>query len=50
MMENLARGLNLAVLGFFLAIVPLLPKDRTWARSLVVLVVLGLWVRYLVWR
>jgi cellulose synthase (UDP-forming) len=50
MTENLAWGLNLAVLGFFLAIVPMLPKQRTWARSLVILVVLGLWIRYLVWR
>jgi len=50
MTENLAWGLNLAVLGFFLAIVPMLPKDRTWARSLVILVVLGFWGRYLAWR
>jgi cellulose synthase (UDP-forming) len=50
MMNNLALGLNLAVLGFFLAIVPLLPKDRTWSRSLVIFVVLALWVRYLIWR
>jgi len=50
MTENLAWGLNLAVLGFFVALVPLLPRDRTWARSLVVLMVLGLWGRYLAWR
>ena len=50
MTENLAWGLNLAVLGIFLVVVPLLPRERTWARSLVVLVVLGLWGRYLMWR
>ncbi|MFZ1932472.1 MAG: glycosyltransferase [Thermoguttaceae bacterium] len=50
MMESLAWGLNLAVLGFFLAVVPMLPKERTWARSAVILAVLALWGRYLVWR
>jgi cellulose synthase (UDP-forming) len=50
MTENLAWGLNLAVVGFFMAAVPLLPRERTWARTLVVLSVLGLWGRYLVWR
>jgi cellulose synthase (UDP-forming) len=50
MMNALALGLNMAVLGFFLAIVPALPKQRTWARSLVILLVLVLWARYLLWR
>ena len=50
MMDNLAWGINLAVLGFFLAIVPFLPKHRSWARSLVIVITLGLWVRYLIWR
>jgi cellulose synthase (UDP-forming) len=50
MMDNLAWGLNLAVLGFFWTVVPFLPKERTWARSLVIAVTLALWVRYLVWR
>ena len=50
MMNNLALAFNLGVIGFFLAIVPLLPRERTWSRFLVVCVVLGLWVRYLVWR
>jgi cellulose synthase (UDP-forming) len=50
MTENLAWGLNLAVLAFFMAVVSFLPRNRTWARSLVVFIVLGLWVRYLVWR
>ena len=50
MTDSLALGINLAVLGFFLAVVPLLPKQRTWARSLVVLVALGLSARYLWWR
>ena len=50
MMESLAWGLNLAVLAIFFTLVPRLPRERTWARSLVVLVVLGLWCRYFVWR
>jgi cellulose synthase (UDP-forming) len=50
MMEHLALAINVAVVGFFLAVVPLLPWERTWSRSLVVFVVLALWVRYLVWR
>jgi cellulose synthase (UDP-forming) len=50
MMNNLALGLNLGVLGFFLAVVPLLPKQRTWARSLVVLIAVGFSIRYLWWR
>ena len=49
-MENLAWASNLAVLAFFLAIVPLLPKQKTWARSLVIALVLALWARYMVWR
>jgi cellulose synthase (UDP-forming) len=49
-MDNLALGLNAAVIGFFLAVMPFLPRERTWARSLVVFAVLGLWARYLVWR
>jgi cellulose synthase (UDP-forming) len=49
-MDHLAWGVNLAVLGFFWAAVPFLPKERTWARSLVIAVALFLWVRYLVWR
>ncbi len=50
MMNDLALALNLVVLGFFLAVMPFLPKERTWARSLVIIVVLGLWIRYMVWR
>jgi cellulose synthase (UDP-forming) len=50
MMESLAWGLNLAVLAIFFVLVPRLPRERTWARSLLVFVVLGLWCRYLVWR
>ena len=49
-MDNLAWGINLAVIGFFLACVPCLPKQRTWARSLVVFVTLLMWARYLAWR
>ena len=49
-MESLAWGLNLAVLAIFFTLVPRLPRERTWARSLVVVVVLGLWCRYFVWR
>ena len=50
MMNDLALALNLVVLGFFLAVMPFLPKERTWVRSLVIIVVLGLWIRYMVWR
>lgn len=50
MMEHLAWGANLAVLGFFLAIVPLLPWEKTWARTFVVAVTLIIWLRYLAWR
>ncbi len=50
MMDNLAWGMNLAVLGFFLGIVPFLPKERTWARTSAIVITLILWVRYLVWR
>ena len=50
MMDNLAWGINLAVLGFFLAVVPLLPRERTWARTLVISITLVLWARYLYWR
>ena len=49
-MDNLAWGMNLIVLGFFVGFVPLLPKARTWARSLVIFATLILWVRYLLWR
>jgi cellulose synthase (UDP-forming) len=50
MMESLAWAGNLAVIGFFAAIVPLLPKHKTWARTLVIALVLLLWARYMVWR
>ncbi|HEV3024043.1 MAG TPA: glycosyltransferase, partial [Pirellulales bacterium] len=50
MIVNLAWATNLAVLGFFLAVVPLLPRERTWARSLVVSITLACWARYLYWR
>ena len=32
MMDNLAWGINLAVIGFFLASRRCLPKQRTWAQ------------------
>jgi cellulose synthase (UDP-forming) len=35
---------------FYLAIAPALPRQRTWARALVVMVALALAVRYLAWR
>jgi cellulose synthase (UDP-forming) len=43
-------GLTLAVVGAILLVVPLLPRQRTWARTLLVLCTLALWGRYLVWR
>jgi cellulose synthase (UDP-forming) len=43
-------ALSLAVVGFFLAIAPGLPRNKTWARTLVVAVGLAVCLRYLVWR
>jgi cellulose synthase (UDP-forming) len=50
MTTGTALGLVLAVAGFLLLVVPLLPRRRTWARTLVVVLTLALWGRYLVWR
>ncbi len=50
MIVNLAWATNLAVLGFFLGVVPLLPRERTWTRTLVVSITLACWARYLFWR
>ena len=41
---------TLAVAGFSLAILPSLPRARTWARTVVVAMALWLSVRYLGWR
>lgn len=41
---------SLLVLAFFLALAPLLPLQRTWARSLTVLVCVGVSARYSIWR
>jgi cellulose synthase (UDP-forming) len=41
---------TLAVAGFSLAILPSLPRRRTWARITVVAIALSLSVRYLGWR
>jgi cellulose synthase (UDP-forming) len=40
----------LALVGFFLSVAPYLPKDRSWARTLMVAVGLTACLRYLVWR
>jgi cellulose synthase (UDP-forming) len=39
-----------ALVGFFLGVAPYLPKQRSWARTLVVAIGLVLTVRYLLWR
>jgi cellulose synthase (UDP-forming) len=38
------------VIGIFLTLVPALPRDRTWARSLIALCGCALLLRYLAWR
>jgi cellulose synthase (UDP-forming) len=50
MTDNLAIGINLAVAGFYLAVLTLLPRHRAWVRALAVAVALGCWARYLAWR
>jgi cellulose synthase (UDP-forming) len=40
----------LALVGFFLGVAPYLPKNRPWARTLMVAVGLTAALRYLVWR
>jgi cellulose synthase (UDP-forming) len=40
----------ICVIGVFLAVVPALPHDRTWARSLIALCGCALLIRYLAWR
>ena len=41
---------SVAVAGFFLAVAPALPRDKTWARILVIGVGLAVCLRYLAWR
>lgn len=41
---------SMLLLGFYLCVMPALPKRRTWARVLLVAVALAVAVRYLVWR
>jgi cellulose synthase (UDP-forming) len=50
MSDKSALALNLAAVGFFLIILPLLPRRRTLVRTLIVLLLFGLWARYLFWR
>jgi cellulose synthase (UDP-forming) len=50
MTEVVPFALCLALVGFFLAVAPALPKQKTWARTLVVGVGLAVCLRYLVWR
>ncbi|HEY7425846.1 MAG TPA: glycosyltransferase [Gemmataceae bacterium] len=40
----------LVLAGFFLVVAPRLPKDKSWARTLMVAIGLGASLRYLVWR
>ena len=42
--------LSMLLSGFYLCLAPLLPKRRTWARVLVVVICLAVAVRYLAWR
>ncbi|MSO75502.1 MAG: glycosyltransferase [Alphaproteobacteria bacterium] len=41
---------SFVVLGFYIAIAPLLPRERTWARSLVLGIATLVTLRYLDWR
>jgi cellulose synthase (UDP-forming) len=50
MTELVSLAPSVAVLGFFLAVVPALPRHKTWARTLVIGVGLAVCFRYLVWR
>lgn len=40
----------LALAGFFLGVAPRLPKDKPWARTLMVAIGLSTSLRYLIWR
>lgn len=41
---------SMIVLGFLLCIAPALPKKKTWARTLMVVIGLAVAIRYLTWR
>src|SRR4051794_6449487 len=41
---------SIILIGFFLCIAPALPREKTWARSLIVAIGIAVAVRYLAWR
>jgi xanthine/uracil/vitamin C permease (AzgA family) len=43
-------ALCLLLAGFYLCIAPVLPRRQTWARLLIIAIVLAVSVRYLAWR
>ena len=43
-------ALSMLLAGFYLCLAPLLPRRKTWARVLVVVICLAVAVRYLAWR
>jgi cellulose synthase (UDP-forming) len=50
MMELVTFILCLGLAGFFLGVAPHLPKEKTWARTLVIGIGFVLTIRYLWWR
>jgi cellulose synthase (UDP-forming) len=50
MTELAPFALCLALVGFFLGVAPVLPREKTWARTLVTGIGLVVCLRYLVWR
>jgi cellulose synthase (UDP-forming) len=43
-------ALSIILMGFFACIAPALPREKTWARALIVVIGIAAAVRYLAWR
>jgi len=43
-------ALSIILMGFFVCIAPALPREKTWARVLIVAIGIAVAVRYLAWR
>ena len=43
-------ALSIILMGFFVCIAPALPREKTWARVLIVTIGIAVAVRYLAWR
>jgi cellulose synthase (UDP-forming) len=50
MTELVPFALCVALVGFFLTVAPALPRQKTWARTLVIGIGFAVCLRYLVWR